>query len=135
MLRPHHEWEEEFCNVFSFQVQSGELISQEIVKYLYRDGLDVLYLRELARENHLSYSFVDDTPGSSTDHVCFYVAVDSTNRTPRVFEGQSVEWVSLDELLDAMRNSPSLDRTVAAGIVQLYGDRTLFPLLGCMHRV
>src|SRR5438477_495383 len=61
---------------FRLNIDPRKDFATQIAKFLHRQGSSLISLRELTRETNVAFSFMDATPGSQSDSICFHAIVD-----------------------------------------------------------
>lgn len=120
------EYEEGFFSTLSLAISPADQITKCLTEYLHKNNLALSRYRELAREVNTSFSFVDDTPGSETIHICILAEVNSMNFDKFSDNDTKPLMVDLYELLEKLSASPYSNTTTELGIAQLiYEDKVL----------
>lgn len=118
----------EDANLTEYRVPSLELDSSndwttQLAKYLYDKGLLLNSYRELTEETNVSFSFIDDTPGTAHNEICLHVRADRHVDGIHSQEGEAV-LVSLDKMRENFQDTPLFPRTVELGIRRLQVERS-----------
>ena len=100
--------ESDFKRTINCKVDLNKDITQQLVKELYGLGVLTNSYREVSRNNRVSFSFADDTPGYVVTDVCFYVEADipNLNAITQVYEGYDAALVSFNDFASGIIESP-----------------------------
>jgi hypothetical protein len=98
--------------------------SLHLVRFLHENGLALEEFREVARENRVTYSFIDDTPGTVETDICLYIRA---TRTAQWVDKDNEEalFVPLETLLENFFASPAVIPVVSRGAAHLIVERYL----------
>lgn len=66
-------YDDDWMSVPHFELDNEAELTRTLVQYLYTLGFVVTNYRELAHQNGIAFSFVDDTPGSEWITICLEV--------------------------------------------------------------
>lgn len=125
LLRSTVEHEEDFFSTLSlaFKTHSTHQVTKQLAEYLYSNGLVLNSYRELAKRVGVSFSFMDDTPGSETTNTCFLAEVDVID-LGKLEEADTEVLLAEDvyELLDKLSVSPYYGIITDLGIARLISE-------------
>lgn len=117
--------EEEFYRLPEAEIDEREEIAMQLVKCLGAYGCSLVRFREIDRETSVSYSFVDDTPGSKREELCFHVVANSTEKSRATNDEEEAESVSLSLMLERLQAAPFVARVAETGIARLIQEQTI----------
>jgi hypothetical protein len=111
--------EESAYHTFSINIASKTqgAISLQLARFLTDKGYVLNSFQELARKTSVSYSFVDDTPGSEQDTIAIHAQVDIVDKEK--FKEQFGVLVSLEEFAEHMASAMIRSTTVDLATTQL----------------
>lgn len=117
-----YEHEEDFCNTLTLDLETSSPISNQLAKYLYENNLILNSFRELARENNVSFSFIDETPGTESSTICLLVEVDVIDLAKLDDEDSTASFVNIYDFLAKLSAGPYFGITTDLGIAQLISE-------------
>jgi hypothetical protein len=99
--------------------KTEESTALQLARFLASKGYVLNSYQELARKTQVTYSHVDDTPGSEEDVVAIHALVDIVDK--KKFEKQFGQLLSLDKYAECMTSAVFSDIVVHSATAQLLG--------------
>ena len=128
LIRSTNEYEKGWFSCLGLDVDPDEDELLQIVKFLESEGFSPTSVRELSRQKDLAYSFVDGTPGHTTEHICLIVDVDVHDTLPQPDPKQEEErlFVSFEEYLRCYEDSdgPYQPEVLMAALTKLVSENS-----------
>ena len=69
-----------YATTLSVELDNSKDASLQLAEFLHINGLELVKHRELLRETHVDFSYVDNTPGESQDTICLHITAERTSR-------------------------------------------------------
>lgn len=115
-----------YADTLTIELEVTVDITSQLVKILHANGLELVKYRELLRETHVEYGYLDDEPGTCFDIVILHVTVECTNRDVPHTSDQTVEFVTLESYAQNLRDTGMPAGLLEASVSHLLLERSSF---------
>jgi len=122
IFRSKDPFEDGWANTLGVGISKDRQLGLELTNYLYGKGLVLNTYRELVSQSSITFSFVDETPGSEKTEVCMLVSVDVTADAQLENSNVRAEFVDLEEIAPIFSESPFFPAVFGLGVARLQAE-------------